>query len=419
MLSSQGEDTENSFFNLPACARIIADQVERESKSNSNIATSLTDIKSDQQEAAKRLFMQILNRENIRQSLQVKNMENLYQAFEALAAESPEEFDLEDICILTDEIPDKNIHNIKDHAFIKEKSNSEKYTFKYEFLKSYLQAIYMNRLMVDEESILNHYEHHKDFKHIIKNQADGSGHLCEQITRILTDTEIAINLHNQCNSNRYKHLKSFLFHVISKRILSIANKNRKERGDILLNLFGYSKLRKVKNLYIQGALENEIRIDNWEICDSIFVDFVINKESNLRFSNCTFSGNTLPNEKSQYENCNGADDASRALIAAKAGAEIDHSRNLRLVLKRFWFNGKMRHEVITEAVWLKGNTAAIEKVYNNKLLPMLTDEKILEIKYNRSRRISLCSAARSNVQAFMDNELTVGHIGSIIEKLKQ
>ena len=401
---------------LPSCAVMIANHIER------GATTPIGELisgESDKYDPAKELFMQILERENIRQSMGVKKIEELQQKFEEIAALCDEKFELADIGIFLEEIMD-DIKKVEDHAFIEKDGGGKRYVFKNELLRLYLQMSCINRL-IEKERLLDHYDVYKAFKDLIKSQSDGKDVLIDQVARLLSDYAQIAKAHNACahmidGIKERHHLKSFLFHIISKKIAGETAADSKERGDKLMGLFASDNSRQVNNLYVRGGLEKEIRIDDWAIHDSIVNDFSMNKDGNISFIGCEFSVDTLPNKKSRYSAGQSKNNALNALMDALAGKEIDHKGNLQMALKRFWL-GRLRHEVVTRVVWKRGKTATMEEIYKGGMLAVLEREKLVEERDDHDGRLDLGRDARGEIRDFMENALIGPRIKKALDQL--
>ncbi len=418
---SQGDDAnEYSFFNLPACAMMIADQVEK----GGDDYVVMTD-KTTQQNSTREFFLQILRRENKRQQTQTE-AETMHEVFENIAITSSE-FELNDIA--TDpkcEIQPEDIDKIADHAFLEEINNRPgKFLFKIDFLRHYLQASHIRRFIMGKsnQSFQEECKRNKDLRVLIEAEADGSGHLSERVAHALDmqNVDKVVGLHKACVGRGIEHsLKSFLFHIIAKTVISRSRggESRRERGDTILSLLGDGSAKRVANLHVRGAL-GEIYLNGWEIRDSSFVDFSLTKgstQSDLRFVNCKFSGSLeLPND-SRFENCTSSETAK--LVLNKIGSvEItkeDIRKNLETVLSRFWIHGRLRVRTILEDDWKTGKTTGIEQCYG--LLEILKQEDVVE-KHEHYRRLQIKRNAINDVKEFMENGMTQRRVQAVLERM--
>ncbi len=417
---SQGESVDG-FFNLPACAMMIAHQVEKGGVDDVTMMGEAT-----QKDPSRQFFLQILRRENIRQQTQVEE-ENMHQVFENIAVTS-REFELDDIaCDPKCEIQPEDISQIANHAFLKEiNSRSGKFLFKTDFLLHYLQASLIHRFIVDQNgnSFLDEYKRNKGLRSLIEEESDGSGYLSERVSHVLDipDMGKVVDLHKDCNGRDIGQLKSFLFHVIVKTVISRRhNENRRERGNTILSLLGDGKEKCVANLHVRGSL-GEIYLSNWKIRESCFVDFSLEKgntRDDLRFVNCEFSGNLmLPNASGyRFENCTSHGEAKLVLnqIGSAELTKEDIHKNLRLVLNRFWFRGRLRARSILEDNWKTGRTTVIEQSYD--LLKILKRENLIE-KHNHSSRLEIKRDAINDVKEFMENGIVQGRVQSILNRME-
>ena len=417
----QGDNSHgDSFFNLPACAMMIADLVDND-KDASNI---LMFDKGAQQDFSRKFFLHILGRENIRQRTQVSSAETMHELFENLAVAS-NEFELDDIA--SDpvcEIKPENIGRINNHAFIKRiDKSSEKFVFKNDFLPHYLQSSYILRFIVSErnEDFLKEFQRNDYLKNLIKAEADGSGHLSEQMSRMLdkSDMEKVSNLHKACDNHRtLRSLKSFLFHVIAKMVFyRVHNQSRTERGNMILSLLGEESTKHVENLHVQGLL-SEVHLNGWKIHNSTFIDFSPEKgkpSEELQFINCDFYGSlTLP-DNTKVEGCTG--DKTAILTLSEIGSteitEEETRQHLRTILTRFWLHGRHARP-ISRGNWEKGNTTAIEQRYD--LLNILQEEDVVE-KAKHHHLLELKRDATNDVKEFMENDLAQGRVRAVLERM--
>ena len=418
---SQGNNANgNSFFNLPACAMMIAHQIGKGGDNNGIITENTT-----QEDPSRELFLQILRRENIRQQTQVQ-AENMHKVFENIAVTS-NVFTLD--YIVTDpecEIKPEDIDKIVDHAFLKENNNrSGEFLFKTDFLLHYMQASYVRRhIMGKQESLLNECRKNKELRKLIEGEADGSGYLIERVSHVLDipDMGKVVDLHKKCVGGQLDWMQSFLFHIIAKTVISrMHNESQKERGDTIRSLLIGRDEQHVTNLHIRGKI-SEVYLVDWEIRDSSFVDFSLEKgkhNSGLWFINCKFSGSlTLPNDsRARFENCT-SDGAARLALNQVGSAEItkeDIRNHLKLILSRFWFRRRLRARTISEDDWNTGRTTVIEQSYS--LLDMLNRENLIE-KHKHYPRLQIKKDAINDIKEFMENGIIQGRVESVLIRME-
>ena len=417
---SQGKNVnEDSFFNLPASAMMIAHQIEK----GGDADFSMTD-KNEQHDPSRQLFLQILRRENIRQQTDTK-VETMHQVFENIAITS-NEFELDDIASDPKcEIQPNDIGKIANHAFLQEINNrSGKFIFKTDFLLHYLQASHIHRVITGQQDqfFQDEYQRNKDLRTLVEIEAEGRGHLIERVAHMLDmpDMDKVASLHNACIGKKFKHVKSFLFHIIAKTVISRRrDENRRERGDIILSLLGDGKTKCVANLCVRGALI-DIYLSGWEIRDSIFINFSLSTRKtrdNLQFTNCEFFGNlALPNT-SRIENCS-SDGAAKLFLNQIGAAEITEENireDLELALGRFWFPGRLRARTISEDDWKTGKTTIIEQSY--RLLEILQQADVIE-KHKHYPRLQIKTDAIHDVKEFIENGIIQRRVQIVLKRMK-
>ena len=414
-----------SFLNLPASAMMIADHVEKGGDDDDDDSAIMK--KSTPQYPSRQFFEQILERENIRQETET-NTEAMHEVFENIAITSIE-FELDDIA--TDprcEIEPEDIDKISDHAFLKMSANyphkPRKFFFKNDSLFQYLQASYILRFIMGKQrqSFQDEYKENKGLRALIEVEADGSGYLIERVAHVLDMRDIGkvIDLHKACIGRNLDLLKSFLFHIIAKTVISRRHgESRREQGDIILSLLGDGDIKCVENLHVRGVL-GEIYISDWKILNSSFVDFSLakgNTHGNLRFVNCEFFGNLVLPDGSQCEKCMG-DGAAKLILNQIGSAEIteeDIRKDLKVVLGRFWFQGRFHARTISEDNWKTGRTKIIDESYN--LLEILRRENVIE-NHQHYPRLQIKKDAIYDVKEFMENGMVQRRVRSVLKRME-
>ena len=163
---------------------------------------------------------------------------------------------------------------VRDHAFLNRVSSGspDKYRFKHDFLLYYLRASrILDLLKAGEKGFVT--GHNRDLLRLIQNEADGKGHLSEQMANFSGDTELQrfAEAHKFCTNDS---LKSFFFHVIAKTVVALYPGNsRSERAEIIFGCLGGHN-KQISGLFVKGTIA-DLSLKGWTIRDSQFSDFIL------------------------------------------------------------------------------------------------------------------------------------------------
>ena len=410
--------TDGEFINLPICADMIAEHVEKGGK--------VSKIGESPSPAIQNFFMGILEREMIRQQIKV-NTDALYRAFQEIAI-AYEIFPLDDIvctdALMSEKISDDEISRMREHAFIRlnRSVSGEMFQFKGDFLANHLKASYVYRLLMDLDSdpnpLISKCREDRGMRECIEREADGGSQMTDHLVGLfgIADLGFLTEVHGQCgNDKRLFQLKSFLFHVIAKAVpMRMQGKSRKEYADEVLSLLGGDKEEKrVSGLSVLGPV-GDISIDGWEITDSHFVNLSLTKckGNRLHFANCQFKGSlSLGGAQCQFLNCK-SDVESGLVISQHSDMKFtddDIRVCLRITLGRFWHQNV---RTISMDEWKTGRTKGIEERFS--LLDLM-----LRFNFVCEKRHRLEVQAIADLREFMENNRLRGSVREIFDAMKE
>ena len=410
--SSEIDESDFRFVDLPACAAMIADYVKR----GGRVPIDLVEEKKIIDE----FFHSVLARERERQRIDV-SIEKMLSIFSDLAV-SYDEFSLEDIQIagLNVDVDESHFTKIHDHAFLNSIPGQDKFQFKYEFLLHYLRASHILFVLKESTGKRLIEKFNGDLLKLVQAEANGQGHLSDQIANFCDEDDLQslIDAHQQCNDNSLWKLKSFLFHVISKTVnLHLSGNSRDERTRGLFSRLGAVD-NSVSDLRVEGSL-NDLSLKRWTIENSIFVDLVMIRceTDNLKFVNCKFFGvlDIRNSNNVQYYGCTGEGGAE--LIIKDNDTNRISEENIREYLKfvlwkRFFPGRHFRTVAISE--WKTGRTKNIEDRFD--LLDILIREGL--VKKTIRDRLEVTTPEIGNVRDFIDNGILKGGVKKVYDQMK-
>ena len=395
------------FVELPTCTAMIADYVKQGGKGPITDSIEIRNI-------IKEFFYGILERERERQSISTSS-EMMLKIFMDVAL-SYNEFTIEDIEIAGVGIGAASLGalgEIRDHAFLNRApgGSPEKYRFKHDFLLHFLRASrILDLLKAGDESFVAGCI--SDLLRLIQNEADGKGHLSEQMANFSGEDELKrfSNAYRICNTEA---LKSFFFHVIAKTVAALyPGDSRSERTDKILGYLGGHN-KQIIGLFIRGTISN-LSLKGWAIHNSQFSDFVLVNcnTDGLTFTNCRFIGDLdIPkNENITFNGCDGNGDARLVLSKFdknKGITEEDIRGGLKTVLRRFRPRNHFKAVYIRN--WKTGRTKNIEEHFN--FLEVMKQKQLVEEVQQTSLRINASKIAE--VRDFIDNGMMRGSVKAV------
>jgi hypothetical protein len=368
----------------------------------------------------KEFFYGILEREQERQEISASN-EQMLNVFGDVAL-SYDEFSMEDIDIAGAGagLKHQDLTTIPDHAFLTRAPGGtpDKYRFKHEFLLYYLRASRIFAMLEDgEEDFVGRCS--GDLRRLIHAEADGKGHLSEQMANFSGEPELQrfAKAHKFCMEGK---VKSFFFHVIAKTVVALhSGSSRSERTKEIFNCLG-AENKQVSNLFVEGTIA-DLSLKGWTIRDSHFSDLTLVRcdTNNLIFTHCRFTGNLdIPNRDGiQFDkNCT-AKDGAKLVLSKISGAEYitgeDIRENLKTILRRFRPGNHFQPVMLRN--WKTGKTKNIEERFD--LLEYMKQEHLVEeVQQNI---LQIVPSEIGEVRDFIDNGMLKGAVRAVFNLMKK
>ncbi|MDD9972723.1 MAG: NACHT domain-containing protein [Candidatus Poribacteria bacterium] len=395
------------FVELPTCTAMIADYVKHGGKG------PITDS-IERRNLIREFFYGILERERERQTISTssKDMLNIFMDVALYYNEFAIE-DIEFVGSVIGSLDKDDLKEIDDHDFLNRVpgGSSDKYRFKHDFLLHYLRASrILGLLKADVESFVA--GRNNDLLRLIQNEADGKGHLSEQMANFSGEADLIrfSEAYRICTNLAFK---SFFFHVIAKTVVALYPGNsRRERADKVLGYLGGHN-KQISDLFIRGTI-SDLSLKGWTIRDSQFTDFVMVKcdTDSLLFTGCRFSGDLdIPKiENIRFDKCEGEDDAKLVLskyVEDNGITEQDIRKGLKIVLRRFRPRNHFKPVYIRD--WKTGKTKNIEEHFD--FLEPLKQEQVVEVLQQTSLQVT--SSKMGEVRDFVDNGMLRGSLKAV------
>ena len=402
------------FINLPLCVRMIADFVLDDGR---EVETSLD------QPVIQRVLRAICRREIARQRL-VTSEDNQLYALQDVATTYHDElnpqFGIEDLFLSVNGFSQIDQKKLVDHALLERSTHeghAEKYQLRYDFLGPHLRAVAIARWILDEpiEKVPP-----DEILRIMEREADGKGHVLEQIAHFLTVDDIGqLTERIEHIPARTRQAASFLFHVSQALVGGL--KEKSERTDALF-FGGVSKgVRVVTGWTVRGLIEgldlSGVRFVNCQFVDVMFKNCV--SDDNTVFAVCTFEGDLRFDKEKAFgtvklEDCRArypADIAWGRVLKRESGDYSDSANEiLRIALRKFWRNGRVKR-TLRKADWKKGGLGRsneAKRVLNVMLRAGLLQE--IQISGADEGGIAFDDASIPDLQNYMDNQQLSGKI---------
>lgn len=395
------------FVELPTCTAMIADYVKHGGEG------PITDS-IQRRNLIREFFYGILERERERQTISTSSEEMLNIFMDVALYYN--EFTIEDIEFVgsfNGSFDQDDLKEIDDHAFLNQVpgGNSDNYRFKHDFLLHYLRASrILDLLKADFDSFVA--GRNNDLLRLIQNEADGKGHLSEQMANFSGEDDLNrfSKAYRICNNLAFK---SFFFHVIAKTEAALYPGNsRRERADKVLGYVGGGNKR-ISDLFITGTI-SDLSLKGWTIRDSQFTDFTMVKcdTDSLIFTDCRFSGDLdIPKiENIRFDKCEGEDDARLVLskyVEDNGITEEDIRKGLKIVLRRFRPRNHFKTVFIRD--WKTGKTKNTEEHFD--FLEVMKQKKLVEEVQQTFLQINASKIAE--VRDFIDNGMLRGSVKSV------
>ncbi|MBD2720239.1 NACHT domain-containing protein [Synechococcus sp. FACHB-909] len=411
------------FANLPICVGLIAQFVSD--------GGQLLDITEDGT-LIEQFLLQILERECARQGLKTLAKIQLEALIDiAVYCAQEDRPDVESELLVASGFNETDILRLGSHPLINTKDGAS-FSFAYEFLQSYLLAIYLYRVL------LSPYRENPTVSCLFAREANGKGFIIEHLVELLGDRDVpTIGTYFHELPRASALTKSFIFHILKALAeTSTTTTSAKERTNYVFSALIADKIiepRKISNLYITGTIDRfNLSGYNFIGCtfhDVNFLNCSANEET--RFSACKFSGDL------EFLDCRGSEWANiildqdcileppthlvwEGILGSSNGSKKDHVRDaLLLALNKFWQHGRFKGSIRQED-WHKGTLG--HSIYCEKLLrEMLRQHLLSEVKIPGTAKggYAFNRDALSDLQSFMDNRMVVGGIKRVFDALTE
>ena len=274
------------FVSLPLCVRMLADFVQND---------GLSIGPPDSNPILQRILTAICEREIARQGL-ITSVENQLESFRDMAVTYHDDinprFEIDDLFLCTNGFDDRDLNKVIDHALIAQpdtETTDDRHCFRYDFLGPHLRAVAIaGWLRAAKNDFIP-----QDVVRIMEKEAEGKGHVLEQLSMCLDPNDDFPTVMQRCRSASRSNdrVASFIFHVAQ----ALVGRNpevttAEERARMLFS-------------EINGPLGWTGGLDGWTFrglidrLDLRGLVFTRCKFISVSFRNCTADGTTV------FENC--------------------------------------------------------------------------------------------------------------------
>ena len=396
------------LVSVPFCVTLLADLVEREPEAELSAV--------EPQRLVERILVEICARDRQRK-LATPGLAQL-DAFQALCVAQPDEtsFDIE-LLDATGFVA-SDIDYLVDHPLLN--VSGARFSFKYEFLLSFLKARFLARYLTDSDRVLS-----SDAWGLMRQHASGETPVIEHLLGVLPEDCFDLLFAAVARAPAPDDAGiCFLVHVI----LHAADKDkaaRSERSALLLRIIG-SADRTIRRRSFVGTFDRlDLRGLAFEQCEFRNARMLdCNVDSATRFTGCWFKGRTelgTPAQLSDWtlvERAGNHADADARLqcdfMLAESQEEIRETalEALHLALQKFWQGGRLKR-TIDKNNWNRGLLSRSR--YSAQLLSSLLRHDVLreiEISGTESGGYVVNGDCVYDIQKFMDSRQLHGHLDS-------
>ena len=411
------------FVNLPLCVRMIADFVKDDGQRFAE--TRDTSV-------IQRFLRAICRREIARHRLvssETRQLRALQDIAAAYHTSINPQFDIRDLFLSIDGFDEDDDGKVVDHALLarvpQESRSAETFQLRYDFLGPLLRALAIREWIVDAHSDAIPVA---DILQIMANEADGKGHVLEQLTNLLTLDHMAL-VTQRIPVIRAERAgaESFLFHLGQE--LSAELKTKRERTRALL----FGGLPDEDGNVLDGwtfrGLVEGMDLRNVTFVNTRFVDVIFKKcvtDATTVFRRCAFEGDLRFDKGAafaqvQLEDCREKYPADMAWARVLKRDRRDYADSvgeiLRISLRKFWRNGRVRR-TLRKADWKKGGLGRFGDA-KRVLDAMLRAGLVTNVRISGAEEggIAFDDASMRDLQNYMDNQQLSGRIAAVHKAL--
>ena len=349
------------LFQLPNCASMIADCIARAGEGHATgNPVSAVDSSIDPNKLVSRFFLEVMERERVRQSL-ATTTSGMSDAFEELAIHyrDDEPFDETDLEFCGVDSADLSL--LRDHALLDHQPHRS-FRFRYTVVPQRLRATrFLAALIHGEltEAVPG------DYKNLVEMEADGAGELPDQVAKTVAASD-ALRLADVHRATKHPALKSLIFHIVAAYVsLSMAGQSRADRWKELVRLLGGTR-KAISGLCVRGTIEG-FNIAEFLVEDSRFTNLVLNSGvQRLRFEGCQFDGSLAVPSGCRFVGCQAQGQARLIVADVSSGPNLDHDDirdYLRVALRRFVLRDGSGYRSVREPEWKTGDVGQIENSF--------------------------------------------------------